>query len=99
MSIVIGHHTERPAARILIHYPIVALSTLSSSIIRNPFDTSRLSDMRLIDQVETLLSSLIASIPNQAIAHLKTYCANYRAAAKAAIQKTMQFCANKDPLN
>lgn len=55
--------------------------------------------MGLIDQVETLLSSLVASIPNQAIAQLKTYCANYRAAAKAAIQKTMQFYANKDPIN
>ncbi|BCS22924.1 fungal specific transcription factor domain-containing protein [Aspergillus puulaauensis] len=87
------------AVGILIHYPIVALSTLSSSIIQNPVDASRLSDMGLIDQVETLLSSLVASIPNQAIAQLKTYCANYRAAAKAAIQKTMQFCANKDPIN
>ncbi len=96
MNTVISHHTKSLPARILIHYPIVGLSTLSSSIIRNPLDASRLSDMRLIDQVETLLSSLVASIPYQSITHLKTYCANYRAAAKAAIQKTMQFCVNED---
>ncbi|KAL2866026.1 fungal specific transcription factor domain-containing protein [Aspergillus lucknowensis] len=76
----------------LIHYPIVALSTLSSSIIQNPRNASRLSDMKLIGQVETFLSSLIISIPNEAIALLKAYCANYRAAAEAAVQKTMQFC-------
>ncbi|KAL4991562.1 fungal-specific transcription factor domain-containing protein [Aspergillus falconensis] len=77
---------------ILIHYPIVALTTLSSIIIRHPLEASRLSDMRLMDQVETYLSSVVVSIPNQVIGHLRTYCANYRAAASAAIQKTMQFC-------
>ncbi|KAL4786470.1 fungal-specific transcription factor domain-containing protein [Aspergillus varians] len=76
----------------LVHYPIVALATLSSSIIRNPLDASRLTDMRLIDQVETFLSSLVVSVPNQAIAQLRTYCANHRAAAKAAVQKTVQCC-------
>ncbi|KAL4740208.1 fungal-specific transcription factor domain-containing protein [Aspergillus similis] len=78
---------------ILIHYPIVALTTLSSIIIRDPLGASRLNDLRLMDQVETYLSSLVVSIPNQVIGHLKTYCANYRAAASAAAQKTMQFCA------
>ncbi|KAL4997615.1 fungal-specific transcription factor domain-containing protein [Aspergillus recurvatus] len=77
---------------ILIHYPIVALTTLSSIIIRNPLEASRLNDMRLMEQVETYLCSLVVNIPNQVIGHLRTYCANYRAAASAAIQKTMQFC-------
>ncbi|KAL6233556.1 fungal-specific transcription factor domain-containing protein [Aspergillus navahoensis] len=76
---------------ILIHYPIVALTTLSSIIIRNPLKASRLSDMRLMDQVETYLSSLVVSIPNQVIGHLRAYCANYRAAASAAIRKALQF--------
>ncbi|KAL4821083.1 fungal-specific transcription factor domain-containing protein [Aspergillus spinulosporus] len=76
---------------ILIHYPIVALTTLSSIIIRNPLGAS-LNDLRLMDQVETYLSSLVVSIPNQVIGQLRTYCAKYRAAASAAAQKTMQFC-------
>ncbi|KAL4754752.1 hypothetical protein BDW72DRAFT_200448 [Aspergillus terricola var. indicus] len=78
---------------ILIHYPIVALTTLSSIIIRNPLGASQLNDLRLMDQVETYLSSLVVSIPNQVIGHLRTYCANYRAAASTAAQKTMQLCA------
>ncbi|KAL4922189.1 fungal-specific transcription factor domain-containing protein [Aspergillus aurantiobrunneus] len=77
---------------ILIHYPIVALATLSSTIIRNPLNASRLTDMMLIDQVDTFLSSLVVSIPNQAIGRLRAYCAKYRAAAKAAVQNTMQYC-------
>ncbi|KAL4924925.1 fungal specific transcription factor domain-containing protein [Aspergillus undulatus] len=77
---------------ILIHYPIVALTTLSSTIIQNPRDASRLTDMRLMNQVETLLSSLVVSIPNQVIGQLRMYCATYRAAAEAAVQKTMHFC-------
>ncbi|KAL4906902.1 hypothetical protein BDW74DRAFT_129628 [Aspergillus multicolor] len=76
---------------IMIHYPIVALTTLSSTIIRNPLETSRLADLRLMDQVEIYLASLVVSIPNQVISRLRTYCANYRAAASAAIQKTMHF--------
>ncbi|RDW86162.1 fungal specific transcription factor domain-containing protein [Aspergillus mulundensis] len=76
---------------IMIHYPIVALTTLSSTIIRNPLEASRLADLRLMDQVETYLASLVVSIPNQVISRLRTYCANYRAAASAAIQKTMPF--------
>ncbi|KAL3466782.1 fungal-specific transcription factor domain-containing protein [Aspergillus heterothallicus] len=77
---------------ILIYYPILALSTLSSTVIQNPRDASRLSDMKLIDQVEKFLSSQIVSIPNEGIAQLKTYCANYRSAAETAVQKAMQFC-------
>ncbi|KAJ0422116.1 fungal-specific transcription factor domain-containing protein [Aspergillus carlsbadensis] len=77
---------------ILVYYPIVALSTLSSTIIQNPRDASRLSDLRLIDQVEKFLSSQIVSIPNEGIAHLKAYCANYRTAAETAVHKTMRFC-------
>ncbi|KAL4939056.1 hypothetical protein BDV06DRAFT_214603 [Aspergillus oleicola] len=77
---------------ILMHYPIVALTTLSTTIIRNPLGASRLTDMRLMDQVEILLSSLVVSIPNQVIRQLQTYCANYRAAAQAAVQKTMKLC-------
>ncbi|KAI9376335.1 fungal-specific transcription factor domain-containing protein [Aspergillus egyptiacus] len=75
---------------ILIHYPIVALAALSSNLIRNPVDASRSSDVKLINQVETYLSSLVVSIPSEVMAQLKTYCANYRAAAEAAVQKTMQ---------
>ncbi|KAL4799398.1 fungal-specific transcription factor domain-containing protein [Aspergillus venezuelensis] len=76
----------------LMHYPVVALTTLSSIIIRNPLDASRLTDMKLMDQVEILLSSLVVSIPNQIIGQIQTHCANYRAAAQAAVQKTMKFC-------
>ncbi|KAL4952107.1 fungal-specific transcription factor domain-containing protein [Aspergillus filifer] len=58
----------------------------------DPLNASRLTDMKLIDQVEILLSSLVVSIPNQIIGQIQTYCANYRAAAQAAVQKTMNFC-------
>ncbi|KAL4866662.1 hypothetical protein BDV12DRAFT_132000 [Aspergillus spectabilis] len=77
---------------ILLHYPVVALRTLSSTIIRNPLDASRFTDMKLMDQVERFLSSLVVSIPNQVITQLKTYCANYRAAADAAVQRSMRCC-------
>ncbi|KAL2831228.1 fungal-specific transcription factor domain-containing protein [Aspergillus cavernicola] len=46
---------------ILIHYPIVALTALSCTIIRNPVDVSRLTDMKLINQVEMFLYSLAVS--------------------------------------
>ncbi|KAL2816905.1 fungal-specific transcription factor domain-containing protein [Aspergillus granulosus] len=77
---------------ILIYYPILALSTLSSTIIQNPRDASRLSDMKLIEEVEKFLSSQIVSIPNEGITQLRAYCANYRSAAETAVGKTMQFC-------
>ncbi|KAL4885008.1 fungal-specific transcription factor domain-containing protein [Aspergillus karnatakaensis] len=77
---------------ILLHYPMIALRTLSSTIVQNPLEASRLTDMKLMDQVEALLSSLVVSIPSQVITQLKEYCATYRAAANAAIQKTMTYC-------
>ncbi|KAL4805483.1 fungal-specific transcription factor domain-containing protein [Aspergillus unguis] len=77
---------------ILLHYPIVALATLSSTIVRNPFQASRLTDMKLMDQVDAFLSSLVVSIPNQKVNQLRIHCANYRAAATSAIRKTMQYC-------
>ncbi|KAL5337550.1 fungal-specific transcription factor domain-containing protein [Aspergillus crustosus] len=77
---------------IFLHYPVVALKTLSSTIIRNPLDASRLTDMKLMDQVETFLSSLVLSIPSPVITQLKTYCANYRAAADAVVQKARRCC-------
>ncbi|KKK14330.1 hypothetical protein AOCH_001059, partial [Aspergillus ochraceoroseus] len=76
----------------LIHYPIVALKSLSSTIIRNPRSASRLTDMKLIGQVEAFLSSLAVNIPNDGIKQIKTYCTNCRSAAEDAIQKTIQFC-------
>ncbi|KAL3472646.1 hypothetical protein BJX99DRAFT_249515 [Aspergillus californicus] len=73
---------------ILIYYPIVALTALSSTVIQNPVDASIKPDIKLIYQVETFASLLVVSIPSELVARLRTYRANYRAAAEAAVQKS-----------
>ncbi|PLB43647.1 hypothetical protein P170DRAFT_417884 [Aspergillus steynii IBT 23096] len=77
---------------ILLHYAMVASKTLSFGILRNPNEASRVYDMKLISRVETFLSSLILSTPNEGVDRLVQYCAQYRSVAEAAIKQ-----AAKDP--
>ncbi|KAH8426126.1 fungal specific transcription factor domain-containing protein [Aspergillus melleus] len=75
---------------ILIHYTMVASKTLSFGILRNPNEASRVYDVKLIAQVETFLSSLILSTPNEGVKRLVQYCARYRSVAEAAIKQAEQ---------
>ena len=66
---------------------MVASKTLSFGILRNPNEASRVYDVNLIAQVETFLSSLILSTPNEGVKRLVQYCARYRSVAEAAIKQ------------
>lgn len=78
--------------RILIYYPIFASKTLSSTIVQNPQDTSRIYHIQLIMQVETFVSSLVLDTPNEAIDGLLKDCAEYRSLAEAAVREATQIC-------
>lgn len=78
--------------RILIYYPIIASKTLSSTIVQNPRDTSRIYHIGLIMQVETFVSSLVLDTPNEGIDGLLKDCAEYRSLAEAAVREATQIC-------
>lgn len=78
--------------RIMIYYPILASKTLSSAIVQNPRDTSRIYHIRLIMQVETFVSSLVLDTPNEGIDGLLKDCAEYRSLAEAAVREATQIC-------
>ncbi|KGO45588.1 hypothetical protein PEXP_061850 [Penicillium expansum] len=77
---------------IMIYYPILASKTLSSAIVQNPRDTSRIYHIRLIMQVETFVSSLVLDTPNEGIDGLLKDCAEYRSLAEAAVREATQIC-------
>ncbi|KAJ5520711.1 hypothetical protein N7463_001164 [Penicillium fimorum] len=52
---------------IMIYYPVLASKTLSSTIVRNPQDSSRIYHTRLIMQVEAFVSTLVLGTPNKGI--------------------------------
>lgn len=76
----------------MIYYPILASQTLSSTIVRNPWDTSRTYHIRLIMQVEAFVSSLVLGTPNEGIEGLLKDCAEYRSLAEAAVREATQIC-------
>ncbi|KAK4868193.1 hypothetical protein LT330_007391 [Penicillium expansum] len=76
---------------IMIYYPILASKTLSSAIVQNPRDTSRIYHIRLIMQVETFVSSLVLDTPNEGIDGLLKDCAEYRSLAEAAVREATQI--------
>lgn len=78
--------------RILIYYPILASKTLSSTIVQNPRDASRIYHIGLIMQVETFVSSLVLDTPNEGIDGLLKDCAEYRSLAEAAVREATQIC-------
>lgn len=71
---------------------MIASKTLSFGILRNPNEASRLYDVKLISRVETFLSSLILSTPNEGVDRLVQYCAQYRSVAEAAIKQATKDC-------
>ncbi|OQD65797.1 hypothetical protein PENPOL_c005G08732 [Penicillium polonicum] len=77
---------------ILIYYPIFASKTLSSTIVQNPRDTSRIYHIQLIMQVETFVSSLVLDTPNEGIDGLLKDCAEYRSLAETAVREATQIC-------
>ncbi|KAJ5372010.1 hypothetical protein N7517_004016 [Penicillium concentricum] len=52
---------------IMIYFPVVASKTLSSTIVQNPQDTSRIYHTGLIMQVEAFVSTLVLGTPNKGI--------------------------------
>ncbi|CAG8895661.1 unnamed protein product [Penicillium egyptiacum] len=77
--------------RIMIYYPILASKTLSSTIVRNPRDTSRIYHIGLIMQVERFVSSLALGTPNEGIEALLKDCAEYRSLAETAVREATQI--------
>ncbi|KAJ5685810.1 hypothetical protein N7536_008429 [Penicillium majusculum] len=77
---------------ILIYYPILASKTLSSTIVQNPRDASRIYHIGLIMQVEKFVSSLVLDTPNEGIDGLLKDCAEYRSLAEAAVREATQIC-------
>ncbi|KAJ5196836.1 hypothetical protein N7449_007315 [Penicillium cf. viridicatum] len=77
---------------IMIYYPILASQTLSSTIVQNPRDTSRIYHIQLIMQVETFVSSLVLDTPNEGVDGLLKDCAEYRSVAEAAVREATQIC-------
>ncbi|KAL2696293.1 hypothetical protein AAEP93_002707 [Penicillium crustosum] len=81
-----------PLIGILIYYPIIASKTLSSTIVQDPRDTSRIYHIGLIMQVETFVSSLVRDTPSEGIDGLLKDCSEYRSLAEAAVREATQLC-------
>ncbi|KAJ5381154.1 uncharacterized protein N7496_003582 [Penicillium cataractarum] len=69
----------------LLHYLIIASTTLSTSIIHNPRLASRAWDLKLIHQVECFMSSIALASPKDGLQRLVKHCAEYRALAESAV--------------
>ncbi|OGM44056.1 hypothetical protein ABOM_007314 [Aspergillus bombycis] len=73
----------------LIYYPVVASITLSWSIIRNPQDTHRGYNLKLISRTEDFLASQAFCKAFEGIRRLVKQCAEYRSIAEAAVKAAM----------
>lgn len=73
--------------RILLHYLVVASTTLSKNIVHNPHSASGTWDINLIKQVECFLSSMMTTTPNERIHRVIKHCTEYRCLAESAVSR------------
>ena len=75
-------------ARMIIYYPVSALMTLFTNVLQNPQDARTRSDIRLMHQVVSFLSSIAIEEETGGIKRMLEVCVEFERIAKLVVDKS-----------
>ncbi|KAI4147148.1 MAG: hypothetical protein LQ340_005675, partial [Diploschistes diacapsis] len=71
----------------IIYYPVSALMTLFTNVLQNPQDARTRSDIRLMHQVVSFLSSIAIEEETGAVKRMLEVCVEFERIAKVVVDK------------
>ena len=74
-------------ARMIIYYPVSALMTLFTNVLQNPQDARTRSDIRLMHQVVSFLSSIAVEEETGGVKRMLEVCVEFERIAKVVVDK------------